>query len=474
MPITQREGIFAVYVPEVVGSPLPSIQILAPTPIQKNCMLVAGIIWPLAAASFGIVSGVRHDRNDIGGAVFWFQVQYSTWVTLLFSLSLCFYYYGFKYMFILRANIIIAEEALNTPSNSFGIGMLASKSPARFLLATLHVTGIGGGSTTLVAGSIAIVWLLMKEYILTRPDERWIHFMSYVWTTNMAPAYSIIFILTHRLSVRSRRRGVHDHNQPNRISSESQRKPRKSTGREKEEEPDKDLEAGTTNTPDQGMSSGLSGTTKRSFDGSHDPEELARISEHSRRYSGADREIGSDSPSVKIVSLNPPPRPLRSSFRPTSIANLAANPSMLHESVFGGETRGVQHRAPSSNSGMPVSVLNFHAVPFASRRYQSRPLPSRHLQFPPRSRNTGGDLMSATISNIEIGQSPRDQPFAQPVNEVATNAQCILQEQEVDKETGQVSLTHEPVVIEMDDAQRQIEMHQQYSEAWLTVPIIYK
>lgn len=472
MPITQCEGIFALYVPEVVGSPLPPIHILAPTPVQKNCMLVGGIIWPTVASFLGIVSGVLHDREDFDGAIFWFQVQYSTWVALLFSLSLCFYYYGFKYMFILRANIIIAEEALNAPSNSFGIGMLASKSPARFLLATLHFTGIGGGSTTLLAGSMTIIWLAMKDYILTRPDERWVHIMSFLWTTNMAPAYSVIFILTHRLSVRSRRRGVHDHNQPNRISSESQRKPRKSTGREKEEEPDKDLEAGATNAPDQGTDSVLSGTTERSSDGNQDAGKVARTPEASQRYSGTDRQNESDGPSVKIVSLNPPPRPLKSSFRPTSIANLSANPSMLHESVFGGETRGEHHRAPGSNSGMPASLFNLHTIPFASRRHQSRPFPSRPQQFSPRSWNTGGDLVSTTTS--EIGHSSRDQLFVQSPNEDSTNAHSSLQGQKVDKETEEVGLIYEPVVIEMDDAQRQIEKHQQDSEAWLTVPIIYK
>lgn len=276
MPITERKGIFAVYVPEVVpGSPpLPPIHILAPTPMQKNCILVVGIIWPTVASCLGITSGVLHNRGDLDGAKFWFLVQYSTWTAVLFSLSMCFYYYGFKYMFILRANIIIAEEALKTPRSSFGIGLLASKSPARFLLATLHFTGIGGGSVTFSAGLMAVIWLVMKDYILSRSDERWVHIMSFIWTTGMAPAYSIIFVLTHLLSVRSRRRGVHDHTQPNRISSELQRKPRKSAGKE---ESDKDLEAGTINdVPDQCsvMSSDLSSTTKWSSDGNHKAGEL--------------------------------------------------------------------------------------------------------------------------------------------------------------------------------------------------------
>ncbi|KAI9241981.1 MAG: hypothetical protein BYD32DRAFT_404602 [Podila humilis] len=484
MPITERKGIFAVYVPEVVpGSPpLPPIHILAPTPMQKNCILVVGIIWPTVASCLGITSGVLHNRGDLDGAKFWFLVQYSTWTAVLFSLSMCFYYYGFKYMFILRANIIIAEEALKTPRSSFGIGLLASKSPARFLLATLHFTGIGGGSVTFSAGLMAVIWLVMKDYILSRSDERWVHIMSFIWTTGMAPAYSIIFVLTHLLSVRSRRRGVHDHTQPNRISSELQRKPRKSAGKE---ESDKDLEAGTINdVPDQCsvMSSDLSSTTKWSSDGNHKAGELlARTPEPYRLCSSSANRVVESEPdghSLKIVSLNPPPRPVKSSFGPTSIPSLnAANPSVLHEFVFGGETRGAHHRASSSNSGLPVSLFSLHAVPFASRRYQSRPLPSLRQQFPPTKQNDDGSgPFDATTSDGEIGRSGRDQPLTKLTNEDATRAHCThRQAQEVDKETEAVDLaTVEQVVIEMDDVQRQIEMHQQDSEAWLAVPIVYK
>jgi len=295
----------------------------------------------------------------------------------------------------------------------------------------------------------------------------------------MAPAYSIIFILTNLLSVRSRRRGVYDHTQPNRISLQFQRKSRKSTGKE---ESDKDLEAGTINgVPDQGsmLNSDLSSTTKWSSEGNHYAGELlATTPVPYRLHSSSANRIVEGEPeghSLKNVSLNPPPRPVKSGFGPTSIANLnATNPSLLHEFVFGRETRGPHHRASSSNSGLPVNPFSLHAVPFASGRYQSRPLPSLPQQSPPN--DSGSGLFDVTTSDDEIGRFGRDQFLTQATNEDAARAYCThWRAQKVDKEAEAVDLaTVEQAVIELDDVQRQIEMRQQDSEAWLAVPIVYK
>ncbi|KAF9573786.1 hypothetical protein EC968_008065 [Mortierella alpina] len=147
MPVTTREGIFAVYQPETSygTKPLPPIHVLAPTTSQRNIMLAIGATYPaIFGAGLGIASGVMHDRGNVRMAYILLLAQYSNWVLIMWSMAVMFFYYGLKYTFILRANIIIAEAELKAPRAAFGIGNLKSRSPARFLFIQLQITGFGG------------------------------------------------------------------------------------------------------------------------------------------------------------------------------------------------------------------------------------------------------------------------------------------------------------------------------------------
>ncbi|KAG0243787.1 hypothetical protein BGW41_001299 [Actinomortierella wolfii] len=221
MPVTTREGIFAVYQPEVVfgAKPLPPIHVLTPTTVQKNFLLIMGLVYPtLCGACMGITSGILHDMGLPRESRIFLLIQYSNWVLILWSMAAFFFYYGLKYTFILRANIIIAEAALKAPKAAFGLGNLRSSSPARFLFIQLQITGFGGCAVTLLAGSLCMIWVLFKDEILNMKDDKWPHTVAFFWTGAIALAYMVIMALISVQSVRNRRRGLH---QPSTSASQS-------------------------------------------------------------------------------------------------------------------------------------------------------------------------------------------------------------------------------------------------------------
>ncbi|KAF9918088.1 hypothetical protein BX616_010297 [Lobosporangium transversale] len=213
MPVTTREGIFAVYQPEVVygDKPLPPIHVLTPTTIQKNFMLIIGAVYPAVfGAGLGIASSELERRGYYEASRILFLLQYSNWVVIMYVMSALFFYYGLKYTFILRANIIVAEAALKAPRAAFGIGNLKSRSPARFLFIQLQITGFGGCAVTLLAGTLCIIWVLLKDKILEMPNERLPHVMAVFWTCAIALAYFVAMALIAAQTVRNRRRGLHE------------------------------------------------------------------------------------------------------------------------------------------------------------------------------------------------------------------------------------------------------------------------
>ncbi|GJJ75138.1 hypothetical protein EMPS_07496 [Entomortierella parvispora] len=212
MPVTTREGIFAVYQPETSygAKPLRPIHVLTPTTFQKNCMLATGAIYPLIGAGIGIASGAMHDVNQPDKARILILAQYSNWALIHFSLAVMFFYYGLKYTFILRANIIIAEQALKAPRAAFGIGNLISRSPARFLFIQLQITGFGGSAVMILAGFLCLIWVLFHDKILTMQQPNLPRAMGFFWTCAIAVAYFVIMILITVQSIKNRRRGINN------------------------------------------------------------------------------------------------------------------------------------------------------------------------------------------------------------------------------------------------------------------------
>ncbi|KAF9910438.1 hypothetical protein EC991_006488 [Linnemannia zychae] len=214
MPITTKEGIFAVYQPEVVFGerPLSPIHVLTPTTVQKNAFLILGAVYPtifgagvgVASAATSQMPGYEHVSRVL------LLIQYSNWVFMLWLMAIMFFYYGLKYTFILRANIILAEAALKAPRAAFGIGNLRSSSPARFLFIQLQITGFGGSAVTLLAGTLCMIWVLYREKILSMPEVYLPRTMAFFWTCAIACAYFVIMALIAVQTVRNRRRGLHE------------------------------------------------------------------------------------------------------------------------------------------------------------------------------------------------------------------------------------------------------------------------
>ncbi|KAF9933706.1 hypothetical protein FBU30_004714 [Linnemannia zychae] len=213
MPITTTEGIFAVYQPEVVYGerPLAPIHVLTPTTVQKNIFLFLGAVYPIIfGAGVGVASAATSQMPGYERASHTLLViQYSNWVLMLWLMAIMFFYYGLKYTFILRANIILAEAALKAPRAAFGISNLRSASPARFLFIQLQITGFGGCGVTLLAGSLCLIWVLFREKILSMEVLVLPRTMAFFWTCAIACAYFIIMALIAVQTVRNRRRGLH-------------------------------------------------------------------------------------------------------------------------------------------------------------------------------------------------------------------------------------------------------------------------
>ncbi|KAG0305078.1 hypothetical protein BGZ98_004635 [Dissophora globulifera] len=214
MPVTTRQGGFAVYQPETTfnSQPLQPIHVLTPTTAQKNFVLLMGAVYPTVfAAGVGVASAALAQMpgyEELSNTLL--IVQYLNWVLILWTMAVMFFYYGLKYTFILRANIIIAEAALKAPRAAFGISNLRSSSPARFLFVQLQITGFGGSAVTLLAGSLCMIWALCRRKILAMSEDQLPHTMAFFWTCAIAVAYFVIMALIAVQSVRSRRRGLHE------------------------------------------------------------------------------------------------------------------------------------------------------------------------------------------------------------------------------------------------------------------------
>ncbi|KAF9928751.1 chitin deacetylase [Linnemannia zychae] len=222
MPVTTREGIIAVYQPEVSanGSVLRPIHVILPSNTTKNIILTIGILYPsLTSFGFGVISGVLYDRGNYHASRIMMQIQYTNWVIIFWSLAVVLFYYGLKYTFILRANIIIAEAELKAPRSTFGIGNLKSRSPARFLFVQLQITGFGGSAVAIIAGGGCFAWVVAQQKILSTKSVGLPLAGAFLWTTAFTLAFFVLLGLVGAQTKRNRRRGIH---QPPSGQSESE------------------------------------------------------------------------------------------------------------------------------------------------------------------------------------------------------------------------------------------------------------
>ncbi|KAF9432356.1 hypothetical protein BGZ76_010913 [Entomortierella beljakovae] len=353
MPITTRDGIFAVYQPETpFGSkPLPPIHVLTPTTMHKNIVLFATPTYIIAAcAILGAISGTYYDKGDMDTYKIMLKWQYGNWVFVMYTTSLLFFYYGLKYTFILRANIIVAEAALKAPRAAFGIGNIRSRSPARFLFIQLQITGFGGCAVTFLAGTLCLLWAILREKILSMENERLAHTMAVFWTCAMALAFLVVNSLVAAQSVRSRRRNMFEPA----VTTHAEM-PNHSRGSNKASSRQKSDHYSNNKVSKSAMSltHGSTGDISTVHSGSFDKNSF----EQGYDTLGLDLEKGPDGESYLTTSLTPPPRPLTiHQFSPKIAPNLDPDHSEIRESVFGGRTpRDETSRNTNSHPHSPTS-----------------------------------------------------------------------------------------------------------------------
>ncbi|KAG0356634.1 hypothetical protein BGZ54_000666 [Gamsiella multidivaricata] len=334
--------------PTTFGSkPLAPIHVLTPTTIQKNALLVMGAVYPsIFGAGLGIASGVLRDHGHLDASRIFMLCQYGNWVLILYIMAAMFFYYGLKYTFILRANIIIAEAALKAPRAAFGIGNLKSRSPARFLFIQLQITGFGGCAVTILAGSLCLIWILFQQKILAMEDDQLPHTMAFFWTCAMAATFFVINSLITAQSVRNRKRGLHDPSSSLSGPSSGQGSGGNGTGSlQKHGGPNQNQSYNSKGS--KHVMSRFDPEVCLTHESSGDVSTLHSVlsieksgADQTRDMNDSDLEaegIECDHDSLRAYSLPPPPRPVigSSSFK---AASTGPDHSVIRESVFGGRT----------------------------------------------------------------------------------------------------------------------------------------
>ncbi|KAG0282991.1 hypothetical protein BGZ96_012645 [Linnemannia gamsii] len=422
MPVTTREGIFALYQPEVAygATPLPPIHVLTPTTIQKNFILAIGLIYPtIFGAGLGIASGVLHDKGYEDASKVLLYLQYSNWVLILWAMAIMFFYYGLKYTFILRANIIIAEAALKAPRAAFGIGNLKSRSPARFLFIQLQITGFGGCAVTVLAGSLCMIWVIFRDRILEMQGDRWPHIMGVFWTCAIALAFFVCFALIAAQSVRSRRRNLSEPSTTTLSHSGGPSIAQKSSS-------NRNSKQGAQQAGVHGSDPEARLTQQYSYDDQSTVDSEKHSMEHLDRYIGNHDDLERAAAAASVAAMVhlsegmdrednevTTPRSGRpaSTSRPLNIQINSGNASTnvnghsnIRESVFGGRTAREETAGPTS----PSHGFTLPSFPLVAMRSGSR----NSIQPRPSTSSTnhtssGTHTASTTSSRFSFGSNKR-------------------------------------------------------------------
>ena len=388
MPVTTREGIFAVYQPEtsVGGKTLRPIQVMIPSNTTKNIILAIGGLYPtLTGMGFGIISGVLYDRGNYDGSRITMLLQYSNWVLIFWSLAVMFFYYGLKYTFILRANIIIAEAELNAPRSTFGIGNLTSRSPARFLFVQLQIMGFGGSAVTIAGGGGCLAWVIAQQKILSMNSITIPLTGAFFWTTAMTVAFFVLLALVAAQTVRNRRRGLHqpsDGQSDGHPSLPRHENTHKSSGGPYFESTLNSMSRHTILITEHGVCPPQISRTSLNDDNStlhngvsSEKYSMDQLRNHweSTPHDEPEQGCHGEQELYRSPSLSPPPRPMA---LPSSNVGLSFNGptdsgrSQIRESVFGGRTPREDGGRPSLSS--PPRSPTYGGFNMPSRRTQGR------------------------------------------------------------------------------------------------------
>ncbi|KAF9284478.1 hypothetical protein BGZ68_004669 [Mortierella alpina] len=146
MPVTKRDGIWAIYEPEYAPGygTQDAVHVLYPNTYSKNVILVARFIIPVVCCTGpAIASGVLYDHGSFRASRALLVVRHTGWGVVLYSMALICLYYGLKCTLILRANTIVSKTVLKAPEATFGTSCSKAISHARYLFVMLQITGAG-------------------------------------------------------------------------------------------------------------------------------------------------------------------------------------------------------------------------------------------------------------------------------------------------------------------------------------------
>lgn len=393
---------------------------MIPSNTTKNIILAMGALYPtVTGIGFGIISGVLYDRGNYDGSRIAMLLQYSNWVLIFWSLAIMFFYYGLKYTFILRANIIIAEAELNAPRSTFGIGNLTSRSPARFLFVQLQITGFGGSAVTIVGGGGCLAWVIAQQKILSMDNIAIPLTGAFFWTTAMTAAFFVLLALVGAQTVRNRRRGLH---QPSTGRSD---------GGHRSLPPHESTHKSSSGGPLGSTLSSMSRHTTSEIEHDGYPLQISRTTlgeDHSSLHAGissekysmdqfrnhwegtiteGDTEQGFHGEQETYrTPLSPPPRSMMASSSssvggPLSNGQPDANRSQIRESVFGGRTPREDGGGRPSISSPPQSPTSA-GFNLPSRRAQGR----NSGAVPRPSTSSANSQTSSTPRSVIMGTSP--------------------------------------------------------------------
>ncbi|KAF9576960.1 hypothetical protein EC968_000085 [Mortierella alpina] len=204
LPVTEREGSFAVYRPQHCDSSNHEspLYIFYPTPKQRDLVLMISFILPIISViATGIASAVVEVQGNISSMQVLISVQYTVSGAIDLVWSCIVLYYGVNFSFILRSHILNTETRDNMPLAIFVLKNLKSGSPARYLLVMVRIMMISSSIVLILAGSLANLRAWSGENFLRPENETFFHIVAVIWSCTITIAHfvQLVLIVLHSL-----------------------------------------------------------------------------------------------------------------------------------------------------------------------------------------------------------------------------------------------------------------------------------
>ncbi|KAF9576957.1 hypothetical protein EC968_000082 [Mortierella alpina] len=192
IPVTECEGMFAVYRSQKTdfSVPMKPIYLLYPTPKQRDAILIISLAIPIVfGIAPGVASAVLEEQGHLDTAQALCTLLNTVWGITELTWACIVLYYGLKFIFILRAHIMVTEARKNLPLVAFGLADLKGASPARYLLIMLQISTGGAFIALLIGGLNGMIWAWLRGTLTKPENERWTHFIAVVWTCAIVQVY---------------------------------------------------------------------------------------------------------------------------------------------------------------------------------------------------------------------------------------------------------------------------------------------